>query len=132
MPFGWFSKSARGDKEILHLVKSSSVIMAMMVVVPMMMMAVVMAMVIDDDGGDDVEQCGGNCSHSARAKMATKVFVPPLIQYNMQCLPCNSALLAPETLFLTQKAPYLPKVFQNVRKSRQISISLQNSIYARA
>ena len=75
MPFGWFSKSARGDKEILHLVKSSSVIMAMMVVVPMMMMAVVMAMVIDDDGGDDVEQCGGNCSHSARAKMATKVFV---------------------------------------------------------
>ena len=53
MPFGWFSKSARGDKEILHLLKSSSVIMVIMVVVPMMMMAVVMTMrmMIDDDGG---------------------------------------------------------------------------------
>ena len=88
----------------------------------MMMMAVVMAMVIDDDGGDDVEQCGGNCSHSARAKMATKVFVPPLIQYNMQCLPCNSALLAPETLFLTQKGTFFAQRSQKVRKSRQILI----------
>ena len=111
MPFGWFSKSARGDKEILHLVKSSSVIMVMMVVVPMMMMPMVMTMrmMIDDDGGDDVEQCGRNCSHSARAKMATKVFVRPLIQYNMQCLPCNSALLAPETPKSTLFAQSLPK-----------------------
>ena len=48
MPFGWFSKSALGDKEILHLV-----IMVRKVVVPMMMMAVVMTMrmMIDDDGG---------------------------------------------------------------------------------
>ena len=68
MPFGWFSKSARGDKEILHLIKSSSVIMVMVVVVPMMMMA----MVIDDDGGDDVEQCGRNCSHSAGQKLPQK------------------------------------------------------------
>ena len=50
MPFGWFSKSALGDKEILHLV-----IMVRKVVVPMMMMAVVMTMrmMIGDDGGRD-------------------------------------------------------------------------------
>ena len=48
MPFGWFLKSALGDKEILHLV-----IMVRKVVVPMMMMAVVMRMrmMIDDDDG---------------------------------------------------------------------------------
>ena len=75
MPFGWFSKSARGDKEILHLVKSSSVIMAMMVVVPMMMMAVVMAMMIDDDGGDDDEQRGRSWQPFGEGKNGHKTFV---------------------------------------------------------
>ena len=40
----------------------------------------------------------------------------------MQYIPCNSALLAKETLFLTQMALFLPKDLQNVRKSRQILI----------
>ena len=40
----------------------------------------------------------------------------------MQYIPCNSALLAQETLFLTQKALFLPKDFQKVRKLRQILI----------
>ena len=38
----------------------------------------------------------------------------------MQYIPCNSALLAQETLFLTQKGTFLPKDLQKVRKSRQI------------
>ena len=52
-------------------------------------------------------------SLSARAKMATKIFVKRiftifttianLTQYNMQYVPCNSSLLAQETLFLTKK-----------------------------
>ena len=37
----------------------------------------------------------------------------------MQYIPCNSALLAQETLFLTQKGTFLPKDLQKVRKSRQ-------------
>ena len=41
---------------------------------------------------------------------------------NMQYIPCNSALLAQETLFLTQKGTFLPKDIQKVCKSRQISI----------
>ena len=45
-----------------------------------------------------------------------------LIQYNMQNMPCNSALLAQEKLFLTQKGTFLPKDLQKVRKSRQILI----------
>ena len=40
----------------------------------------------------------------------------------MQYLLCNSALLAQETLFLTQKGTFLPKDLQKVRKSRQILI----------
>ena len=40
----------------------------------------------------------------------------------MQYIPCNSALLAQETLFLTQKGTFLPKDLQKVRKSRQIFI----------
>ena len=40
----------------------------------------------------------------------------------MQYIPCNSALLAQETLFLTQKGTFLPKDLQKVRKSRQILI----------
>ena len=40
----------------------------------------------------------------------------------MQFTPCNSALLAQETLFLTQKGTFLSKEFQKVRKSRQILI----------
>ena len=48
----------------------------------------------------------------------------------MQYIPCNSALLAQETLF--EKSTFLPKVFQKVRKSRPILISRQNSVYAKA
>ena len=33
-----------------------------------------------------------------------------LTQYNMQYIPCNSAFLAQETQFLTQKALYCPKI----------------------
>ena len=40
----------------------------------------------------------------------------------MQYIPCNSALLAQETLILTQKGISLPKDLQKVRKSRQILI----------
>ena len=40
----------------------------------------------------------------------------------MQYIPCNNALLAQETLFLTQKGTFLPKDLQKVRKSRQIFI----------
>ena len=40
----------------------------------------------------------------------------------MQYIPCNSALLAQETLFLTKKAFFLPKDLQKVRISRQILI----------
>ena len=40
----------------------------------------------------------------------------------MQYIPCNSALLAQETLLLTQKGTFLPKDLQKVRESRQIFI----------
>ena len=40
----------------------------------------------------------------------------------MQYIPCNSALLAQETLFLTKKGTFLPKDLQKVRKLRQILI----------
>ena len=40
----------------------------------------------------------------------------------MQYIPYNSALLAQETLFLTQKDTFLPKYLQKVRKSGQILI----------
>ena len=40
----------------------------------------------------------------------------------MQYVPCNCALLAQETLFLTQKGTFLPKDLQKVRKLRQILI----------
>ena len=40
----------------------------------------------------------------------------------MQYIPCNSALLAQETLFLTQKGTFLPNDLQKVRKSQQILI----------
>ena len=40
----------------------------------------------------------------------------------MQYIPCNSALLAKETMFFTQKGTFLPKDLQKVRKSRQILI----------
>ena len=38
------------------------------------------------------------------------------IQYNTQYISCNSALLAQETLFLTPKALFSPKIFQKLRK----------------
>ena len=39
----------------------------------------------------------------------------------MQYIPCNSALLAQEALFLPKKALFMPKDLQKkVRKSRQI------------
>ena len=40
-------------------------------------------------------------------------------------LPCNSSLLAQETLFLTPKSTFLPKVFRKLRKLQQILISQQ-------
>ena len=40
----------------------------------------------------------------------------------MQYIPCNSALLAQETLFLTKKGTFLSKDIQRVRKSQQILI----------
>ena len=40
----------------------------------------------------------------------------------MQYIPCNSALLAQEALFLPKKALFLPKYLKKVRKSRQILI----------
>ena len=47
----------------------------------------------------------------------------------MQYIPCNSALLAQETLFLTQKKVFfLSTNFQKVRKSLQIFISRQNNV----
>ena len=49
-------------------------------------------------------------------------------QYNMQYIPCNSALLARETLFLNQEGTFLPEDFQKVPKSRQILISRQKSV----
>ena len=36
----------------------------------------------------------------------------------MQYIPCNSALLAQEILFLTQKGTFLPKYLQKMRKSK--------------
>ena len=45
-----------------------------------------------------------------------------LNQWNMQYIPCNSALLAQETQFFTQKDTFLPKDLQKVRKSRHILI----------
>ena len=78
----------------------------------------------------------------SKAKIAMKIFVnriyyfrdkcfvfarnrkfANLTQYNMQYILCNSALLAQETLFFTQKGIFLPEDFQKVRKSRQILIS---------
>ena len=47
----------------------------------------------------------------------------------MQYIPCNSALLAQETLFLTQKDTFLPKDLQKVRKSRQILICDKKNLY---
>ena len=40
----------------------------------------------------------------------------------MQYIPRNSALLAQEKLFFTQKGTFLPKDLQNVRNSQQILI----------
>ena len=46
-----------------------------------------------------------------------------LTQQNMQYIPCNSALLAQEALFLPKKALFMPKDLQKkVCKSRQILI----------
>ena len=45
-----------------------------------------------------------------------------LTQYNMQYIPCYSAILVQETLFLTQKGTFLPKYLQKVRKSGLILI----------
>ena len=39
-----------------------------------------------------------------------------LTKWNMQYMPCKSALLAQEILFLTQKGTFLPKDLQKVRK----------------
>ena len=43
-------------------------------------------------------------------------------------MPCNSALLAQETLSLTQKGTFLPKDLQKVRKSTTNLNSRQNSV----
>ena len=49
----------------------------------------------------------------------------------MQYIPYNSALLAQETLFLTQKGTFLPKDLQKVRKWQQILIR-DKTAYVRA
>ena len=49
----------------------------------------------------------------------------------MQYIPCNCALLAQKTLFLTQKGTFLPKDLQKVRKSRKILIRIKIA-YVRA
>ena len=49
--------------------------------------------------------------------------VANLNQYNMRYMSCNSTHLAQETLFLTLENIFLPKDFQNVRKSQKILIS---------
>ena len=41
----------------------------------------------------------------------------------MQYVPCNSALLAQETLFLAHKSTFMSKVTQKVQKLRQILMS---------
>ena len=48
----------------------------------------------------------------------------------MQYIPCNSALLAQETLFLTQKGTFLPKDLQKMRKARQILIRYKKAGYS--
>ena len=48
----------------------------------------------------------------------------------MQDIPCTSALLAQETLFLTQKALFLPKDLQKVRKIATNPNLRQNSVYS--
>ena len=53
-----------------------------------------------------------------------------LIQCNMQHTPYNDSLLAQETLLLSPKGTLLHQVFQKVRKSRQILISRQNSLFS--
>ena len=50
-----------------------------------------------------------------------------LIQCDVQYTPCNSALLAQETLF--QKSTFLPKVLQKVCQLQQILISRQYNVY---
>ena len=40
----------------------------------------------------------------------------------MQYIPCNGALLANKTLFVTSKGTFLPKDLQKVLKSQQILI----------
>ena len=63
------------------------------------------------------------------ASFVTNAF--KLSQYNMQYIPCNSAFLAHEILFLTthKKTLFLTKDFQKVRKSLQILILRQNSVF---
>ena len=54
------------------------------------------------------------------ATNASFLLIIAQIRYNKQYVPCYSALLAQETLFLTQKSTFfLPKDFQTVRKWRQ-------------
>ena len=50
-----------------------------------------------------------------------------LIQYNMQYIPCNNALIAQETLLLFQKSTFFPKDSQKMHDLRQILISRQNN-----
>ena len=49
----------------------------------------------------------------------------------MQYIPCNSALLAQEALFLPKKALFLPKDLQKVRKSRKAIWVLQIKVWKR-
>ena len=46
----------------------------------------------------------------------------------MQYIPCNSALLAQETPFLTQKGTFFAQDLQKVRESRQILLSQKNTV----
>ena len=48
---------------------------------------------------------------------ARKCKFTSLIEFKMQYISCNSALLAQETLFLTPKALFSPKIFRDLRKN---------------
>ena len=88
-------------------------------------------------------------SHSARAKMATKIFrharicysrnkcvvfarkckFANLIQYNMQYIPWNTAHLAQETLFLTKKSTsFCPKTPQKCKIATNLNIATKKHI----
>ena len=51
----------------------------------------------------------GSLPSNAKIAIARNCKFANLIQYNMQYMPCNSALLAEKTLFLTQIGTFFPQ-----------------------